>query len=33
MGLFTKKTYVGIDLGHYTIKAVQIEKSGGALRP
>lgn len=32
MGLFSKKSYVGIDLGHHTIKAVQIEKSGGGWK-
>lgn len=28
MGLFAKKSTVGIDIGHYTIKAMQLEKSG-----
>lgn len=32
MGLFSKKSFVGIDLGHHTIKAVQIERSGGGWR-
>ena len=27
MSLFSKKSFVGIDLGHYSIKAVQIERS------
>lgn len=32
MGLFTKKSYVGIDLGTHAIKAVQVEKSGNMWR-
>jgi type IV pilus assembly protein PilM len=28
MGLFSKKSVVGIDLGHHTIKAVQLERHG-----
>ncbi len=28
MGLFSKKLVVGIDLGHHTLKAVQLERSG-----
>lgn len=30
--LFGKKSYVGLDLGHHTIKAVQVEKSGGGWK-
>jgi hypothetical protein len=32
MGLFTKKSFVGIDLGTYALKAVQVEKSGNTWR-
>lgn len=28
MGFFDKKSFVGLDLGHFSIKAIQIEKSG-----
>lgn len=30
--LFGKKSYVGLDLGHHSIKAVQVEKSGGGWK-
>lgn len=30
--LMRRKTYVGLDLGHHTIKAVQIEKTAGGWR-
>jgi type IV pilus assembly protein PilM len=32
MGLFTKKSYVGVDLGTHALKAVQVEKSGNMWR-
>jgi type IV pilus assembly protein PilM len=32
MGLFTKRTYVGVDLGTHALKAVQVEKSGNMWR-
>ncbi|MBS1720706.1 MAG: type IV pilus assembly protein PilM [Armatimonadetes bacterium] len=32
MGLFPKRTYVGIDIGHHTIKALQLEKSGDVFK-
>ena len=32
MGLFSKKSFVGRDLGHHSLKAVQLEKSPGGWR-
>lgn len=32
MGLFPRKNYVGIDLGHFTIKVLQLEKQGDIWR-
>lgn len=32
MGLFAKKSIVGIDFGHHSIKAMQLEKSGDGWR-
>jgi len=32
MGMFRKKSFVGIDLGHHTIKAVQLERHAGGWR-
>jgi type IV pilus assembly protein PilM len=32
MGLFSKKSFVGLDLGHHSLKAVQLEKSPGGWR-
>lgn len=32
MGLFTKRTFVGVDLGTHALKAVQVEKSGNMWR-
>ena len=32
MGLFTNKSFVGIDLGTHALKAVQVEKSGNTWR-
>src|ERR1044072_8717490 len=32
MGLFAKKTTVGIDLGHHTIKAMQLEGTADAWK-
>ena len=27
MSLFTKKAYVGLDIGHHTLRAVQVERT------
>jgi type IV pilus assembly protein PilM len=32
MSLFAKKSYVGLDLGHHAIKAVQLERSGSGFK-
>ena len=32
MGMFTKKSFIGIDLGHYSIKAVALERHAGGWR-
>src|SRR6185312_6895249 len=32
MGLFTKKSFVGIDLGSHRVKAVQLERAGGGYK-
>lgn len=32
MSLFTKKTYVGLDIGHHTLRAVQIERTVSGWR-
>ncbi len=32
MGLFPKKSFVGIDLGHFSIKAIQIERAGNSWK-
>lgn len=32
MGLFSKKSVVGLDLGHHTMKAVQLERQGAAWK-
>lgn len=32
MGLFPRKSFVGVDLGHFTIKVLQLEKQGDAWR-
>ena len=32
MGMFSKKSFIGIDLGHYSIKAVALERHAGGWR-
>lgn len=32
MGMFNKKSYVGLDMGHHSIKAVQIERSSAGWK-
>ncbi len=32
MALFSKRSFVGLDLGHYSLKAVQLEKTPGGWR-
>ncbi len=32
MGLFSKKSYVGIDLGHHAFKVVQVERTAGGWK-
>ena len=32
MSLFTKKAYVGLDIGHHTLRAVQVERTPGGWR-
>lgn len=32
MGLFSKKTNVGVDIGHHSIKVMQLEKSGDSYK-
>lgn len=32
MGLFSKKSFVGLDLGHHTIKAIQLDRSSGGWK-
>lgn len=32
MGLFSKKSYVGLDLGHHMLKAVQVERQAGGWK-
>jgi len=32
MGMFSKKSYIGVDMGHHTIKVIQFEKQANGWR-